>query len=236
MIGQASGGWTESSSSLRILHAGVRNSVACVLTEDGFTQTNPPVVTTPTSTYSSNVNTRKFGVLSGSVAIARPDQGSMYVGGPGSSTLIAASGGGTASTGSAASSPQGFAPVGLFLNDAAGNPYENLPAVASGMAPYTSSQGTYGTRLFETQALVTVGALAQGAAITYRQGTAIVASLNGYIMPARVWTGAAEANYDLVTTALQSAVINAASSSTAIGIIKMVPDSSQNEVVFDQRI
>lgn len=49
LLGQASGQWLESSSALRILHAGVRNTVG-VLTTDAFTQTNPPIVTTPAST------------------------------------------------------------------------------------------------------------------------------------------------------------------------------------------
>lgn len=236
MAGQASGGWTESSSSLRIMHPGIRNSVGCTLTDDGFTQTNPPIITTPTSTISANVNTRKFGILSGSVAISRPDVGSEYVGGPGSSTLIAASGGGTASTGTATAGPRAYAPLGLFLNDAAGNAFENQPAVASGQASYTTANGTYASRLFETQAFVAIGALAQGGDLTYRQGDALITSLNGYLMPARIWTGAADASNDLVTTALQSAVLNTATSSTTVGIIKMVPDSVQNEVVFDQRI
>ena len=41
LLGQASGGFTESSSALRLLHVGVRNTVG-ILTDDAFTQTNPP--------------------------------------------------------------------------------------------------------------------------------------------------------------------------------------------------
>lgn len=233
-IGQASGGFTESSSALRILYVGIRNSIGN-LTDDAFTQTNPPVVTTA-STISTNTQTGVFGCLSGSVAFTRPDVGSDYVGGPGSASLVAASGGGSATTASATSLPQAYAPVGLFINNVAGLPYTNLPAAASGKGPYVSGMGTYASQLFETQALNTVGALSAGDDITYITGVALIASLNGYLMPARVWTGAANASNDLVTTAFQSGVVNSAGVSTTIGILKMPADSSENEIVFDQRI
>lgn len=235
MLGQASGGFTESSSALRLLHVGIRNTNA-VLTDDAFTQTNPPIITTPASTISDTVDTSVLGVLSGSVAINRPDQGSNYVGGPGSSALVAASGGGSASTASATSLPQAFSPVGLFINNAVGNAYENTPGPASGLGPYVSAMGTYGSQLYETQALAAIGALAQGGDLPYITGVALIASLNGYLMPARVWTGAANASADLVTTALQSAVVNTAGVSTTIAVLRMPADSAQPEIVFDQRI
>ena len=79
LLGQASGGFTESSSALRILHVGVRNTLG-QLTADSFTQTNPPVVSTNV-TDAPGLLTSVLGVLSGSVAFARG---------------TAASGGGTA--------------------------------------------------------------------------------------------------------------------------------------------
>jgi hypothetical protein len=100
MLGQASGGFTESSSALRLLHVGVRNTVG-ILTDDAFTQTNPPIVTAAGS-ISTNVDTSVLGVLSGSVAFTRPDQGSNYIGGPVDPV-------GTA----------GVRPLGLFINNAA---------------------------------------------------------------------------------------------------------------------
>lgn len=234
MLGQASGGFTESSSALRLLHVGVRNTVG-ILTDDAFTQTNPPIITTA-ATISDNVDTSVLGVLSGSVAMTRPDQGSNYVGGPGSATIVAASGGGTATTPGAASLPQCYQPLGLFINSAAGNAFENQPAAASGKGPYVSAMGTYASQLFESQALVTNGALTIGDDLTYITGVPLIASINGYLMPARAWSGAANVNQDLVTIALQSAIVNVASSSTTIGILKMPADSVQNEIVFDQRI
>jgi len=235
MLGQASGGFTESSSALRLLHVGIRNTNA-ILTDDAFTQTNPPIITTA-STISDTVDTSVLGVLSGSVAIARPDQGSNYVGGPGSSTLITVGGGGgTASTASATSLPRNYTPVGLFINNAVGNAYENTPGPASGLGPYVSAMGTYASQLYETQALAAIGAIAAGGDLPYISGVALIASLNGYLMPARVWTGAADASADLVTTALQSAVLNSAGASTTIAILRMPADSTQPEIVFDQRI
>jgi hypothetical protein len=41
-------------------------------------------------------------------------------------------------------------PVGFFLNDAAGNPFENTPAVASGKVTVMEALGTYYTDLYET--------------------------------------------------------------------------------------
>jgi len=218
MLGQASGGWTESSSALRILYVGVRNSEG-ILTDDAFTQTNPPIVTTPVTTISDNVDTSTFGVLSGSVAFTRPDQGSNYIGGnveglanPNHELLVR--------------------PLGLFINTASGNAYENQPGPASGKGPYVSSQGTYGDALFETQALAAVGALAQGADLTYVNGMSLAASRNGYLCT--TWDVVNGASLDVA--GIMSEREHGHAASLVIGILKMPADSVQNELVFDQRI
>lgn len=219
LLGQASGGWTESSSSLRLLHVQVRNSTS-MLADDAFTQSNPPIVTTA-STVSSNVSTSKLGCLSGSVAFTRPDEGSNYIGGP--------------------VEPGGVndvyvKPLGLFINDAVGNAYENTPGPASGIGPYVSALGTYASRLFETQALAasTGGvALAQGDDITYVCGQDLIASRNGYLMPS-IDGSDGVTSLDNAGNASQKA--NSQSSSTLIGVLKMPSDSVQAEIVFDQRI
>lgn len=222
LLGQASGGWTESSSALRILHVGVRNTIA-TLTADAFRQTNPPIETTAgTISTSPGLLTEVFGVLSGSVAFTRPDAGSPFVGGP---VTVAVSG---------VSAANAFhtRPVGCFINNAAGNPYENLPASASGVGPYVSAMGTYGSRLFETQALQASGGVAQGDALVYVSGQELIASVNGYLMPSEQNAGAD--SLDIAGIALE--VENGHTASTLIGILKMVPDSVQTEIVFDQRI
>jgi hypothetical protein len=216
MLGQASGGFTESSSALRIFHVGVRNTVG-ILTDDAFTQTNPPLVTVA-ATISTTVDTSVLGVLSGSVCFTRPDQGSNYIGGP--------------------VEPGAFPethvkPLGLFINSAAGNAYENLPGPASGKGPYVSAQGTFASQLFETQALAASGGLAQGADLTYAVGAELIASRNGYLMP-RVDGTAALDNLDIATIAAE--VANGGTASTLLGVLKMPADSVQAEIVFDQRV
>jgi len=202
LLGQASGGFTESSSALRILNVGIRNTVG-VLTSDSFTQTNPPAVT-GAATITTQVDTTKRGVLSGSVAFARPDAGggSNYVGGPGILT--------TAAAGPATPTSPASVVLGVFINSANGNPYENTPGPASGKGPYVSAMGTYGNALFETQNLNS------GAALTYAVGDSLLASWNGYL------TNVNNANNYYATT--------------VIGILKMPADAVQNELVYDQRI
>lgn len=217
MLGQASGGFTESSSALRLLYVGVRNSNA-ILTADSFTQTNPPILTTPTSTISSNVSTAVLGVLSGSVAFTRPDEGSNYVGGPNEP--------------GAGLNALCTKPVGLFINNAVGNAYENTPGPASGLGPYVSAMGTYASQLFETQAPATALGYTQGDDLNYTSGMGLMASRNGYLIPAQNAAGATAAT----TASFSSEVTNGAASATIIAILRMPADSTQNEIVFDQRI
>lgn len=222
-LGQASGGWTESSSALRILHVGVRNSIG-VLTSDAFTQTNPPIITTAgTISNSPGALTEVLGVLSGSVAFTRPDAGSNYVGGP-TKTAMALP----------ASITQ-VLPLGCFINSASGNAYENLPAAASGKGPYVSAMGTYGSRLFETELLVTSGGVAAGTDLAYVAGMKLVASQNGYLMPSVSYSGVALVAVDGGGAFNTLEGVNGGTA-TVMGILKMAPDSVQNEIVFDQRV
>ena len=222
LLGQASGGFLESSSALRLLYVGVRNSTG-ILTDDAFTQTNPPIVTTA-STISTNVDTSVLGVLSGSVAFTRPDSGSTYIGG-------------NAETLANALLETFVRPLGCFINNAAGNAFENQPAAASGVGPYVSALGTYASQLFETQALGTNGAgIAQGADLTYTTGQELIASRNGYLMPRRAINTAGGAVESLDVAAITAEVEHGLAASTTIGILKMPSDAVQAEIVFDQRI
>ena len=224
LTGQASGGWTESSSALRILYVGVRNTVG-VLTDDAFTQTNPPIITTAgTVSTSPGALTETFGVLSGSVAFTRPDAGSNFVGGPTKTAMTLPA------------SVTQVLPMGCFINNAAGNPYENLPAAASGKGPYVSGMGTYGSRLFETNLLVTTnGGTVAGTALTYVAGMKLVASQNGWLMPSMVYTGVALDPVDAGAAFNSLEGVNGLTATT-FGILKMAPDSVMNEIVFDQRV
>jgi hypothetical protein len=197
LLGQASGGFTESSSALRILHVGVRNTVG-QLSANAFTQTNPPTNATNATEASGLLDGLVRGVLSGSVAFAQ-NTGSNEHGGP----------------------TNGVAVLGVFLNNAAGNAFENQPGVASNRGPYVSAQGTYGNKLYETK-----GDLANlGTDFTYSVGDSLIASVNGYL------TSQGNAT---VTDA--DAFGGAKATATVIGILKIVPDSNSDELVYDQRI
>jgi len=233
LLGQASGGWTESSSALRILNLGIRNSIG-VLTDDSFTQTNPCGQATFVST---RVDVSKTGVLSGSVAFVRPDAGTNHIGGAGSDAtqLILRA---------AQRFELGFRPLGLFINSANGNPYENIPGVASGVGPYVCSHGTYGDALYETSILfAAVGASpAAGAAIIWYSGNELVASKNGFLYPKwQLSAGGVAVSADSTQACVESYVgktgaAAADNQSTIIGVLKMVPDSVQTELVFDARL
>ena len=224
--GTASGNFTEGSSALRVMYVGRLNTISAVLSSDGFTQSNPPVVTTAgTVSEASMLNRTRLGVLGGSVCFARPDAGNGMVGGP----VVAPTPTYTATL---------IRPLGLFVNDAAAAPYDNRPAVASGQAPYTSSNGSYGCRLYETRVLdgTNVAGHSTGDPLVYVSGVDLIASRNGYLMPRQVPNGGAMTSLDQVGTAAQSTLAAAANSSDVIGVLKVVADSAFAEIIFDQRI
>lgn len=193
LLGQASGNFTESNSALRIMHVGVRNTVG-QLTPDAFTQVNP-VGSTNNVTSAPGLLTNVFGVLSGSVAFTRPD-----------SALPGAVGGPVSNVGNNGA----LKALGVFINNANGNAYTNIPGVASNKGPYVSAQGTYGNRLWETENVDLGGAL------SYYPGDELVASINGFL-----------------TNNSNDAAEDTA---TVMGIVKIAPDSLANELVYDQRI
>jgi len=205
LLGQASGGFSESSSALRILHLGVRNTLG-QLTADAFTQANPVDFNGNGNTTSAPgllVNVR--GVLSGSICFARPDAGKNFHGGASDFTAVQRA---------------TERPLGVFVNNAVGNAFENTPAVASNRGPYVSSQGSYANRLYETLDQ------ANGNPITYVVGDILVASVNGFLT-----------NQDTVDNAHAVAHgQNIAGASTTIAILKITPDSTSDELVYDQRI
>lgn len=214
LLGQASGGWTESSSALRILNVGVQNSIG-VLTDDSFTQTNPPIVTAG-ATITAQVDQTLTGVLSGSVCFARGDAGggNNFVGGP------------------AAVGTANVAILGVFINSANGNAFENTPGTASGKGPYVSAQGTYGNTLYEDKVLT--GANAGNALTALAVGQRLFASHNGYLTNAIAADYGADESEQLWEGALTGATAEAAP--TVIGIVKNVPDAAQADLVYDQRI
>jgi len=67
------------------------------------------------------------------------------------------------------------ASVGFFLNDAAGNPFENTPAVASGKVALMTTQGSCETDVYETRNE------ADSADLTYAVNDKLYCSKNGLI-------------------------------------------------------
>ena len=219
LLGQASGGWTESSSALRILNLGIANSVG-VLTDDSFTQTNPSIVTTA-GTITAQVNQTLTGVLSGSVCFDRGDAagGSNFIGGP---TAVAAL--------------QNVTELGVFINSANGNAFENTPGTASGKGPYVSGQGTFGNTLFEDHVLT--GGGATNALTAYNVGQRLYASHNGYLTSCLVADTASSIDqcWGQVDMFAAASTVGDPDLPTVIGIVKMVPDATQGDLVYDQRI
>lgn len=206
---------------LRILYSLIKDTIP-VLSSDGFTQANPNVVTAAgevSTTIPANV---KRGVLGGSVAFTRPDVGANAVGGAVqvSSAYVA-----------------GTRPLGLFINDAAGNAYENLPAAASGKSPFLRG-GSVGLKLYETQKQ-TAGSVSgglfsptggtAGTALTYSVGDKLYASVNGFLT--NDWTDSYEAQW--IYTALKGSGSTGAPIEpdvTRMGTVIAPPDSTSSEM------
>jgi len=198
-IGQASQDFLGSSGRLRIMYVGHRNTLSA-LADDGFTQNNPRVVTTHVSTTLTGIT--KKGVLGSSVAHTRPDQGNNIVAGP------------------LAPAALNTRPLGLFINDAQGNAYENSPGTASGKVAYVHAGGTYGCQVYET--LGQAGGTA-GNPITYNSGDPIYSSMNGYIT-------------NLAVDASEGVNGQNIGNVTLLGTVKAAPSSSLAEVILDLRV
>lgn len=155
--GQHSGG-IEAQSTLRILYEGARNSYGTNLVTDAFTQTNPPVITTP-GTVSTTLHVPPRGILAGSICFTRPEANG-HVGGP------------TAS----APSRGAVRPLGFFINGAADFTYGNLPTQGSGQGTYIT--GTLGIGVYETFVLDGPNV---GDPLLWAPGDFVYASRNGYI-------------------------------------------------------
>ena len=221
LLGQASGGFTESNSALRILHVGVRNTVT-QLVADAFTQTNPPTQATHV-TAASGFSSQIFGVLSGSVAFARPDADD--------ATANGVIGGPTDKDNVNIGAQPNQRPLGIFINTANGQAFTNQPGIASNRGPYVSAQGTYGNKLWETKRLTAGGDGLAGSTITYIIGSELAASVNGYLT-SHVNT----ASTDLHDDVHGCGPAKAANTYWTIGILTIAPDSSSDELVYDQRI
>jgi hypothetical protein len=175
-----------------------------ILTADAFTQSNPPIVTVANTVSTTLSGVIKVGVLGGTVAFTRPDVGNNYIGGPNSAGFVA-----------------GCRPLGLFLNDALGNPFENTPGVASGRGPYVCGSGScVGVSVYETQVLIGGGA---GNALTYAAGDKLYASQNGLLT-------------NVLADSYETQVAAGIENNTIMGIVKVAPDANSSLLVLDLRV
>ena len=216
--GQASGDFKLSTSALPILYSLFKDSITS-LAPDGFTQNNPnvqPAAGAVSTTIPVNV---KKGVLGGSVAFVRPDVGENTTGG-----AVLISGAYVVNT----------RPLGLFINDALGNAYENTPGPASGKGPFLRG-GSFGNKLYETQVQTTTGGGVIGTALVYSPGQKLYGSVNGYLT--NRWQDSYEAQW-----------INAAASGsgamgvciepdvTRMGTLLAQPDSTSTELFAELNV
>lgn len=203
-LGQGSGDFSETSGRIQLFHVGYRNAMG-FLTADAFTQANPPIVTTAANVSTTLSGITSVGVLGASVAFTRPDAGNGYHGGP---------------VQVGAAYVAGQKPLGLFLNDAIGNAFENTPGVASNRGPYAAGQGCVGVSLWETQQQV-----GGSAALTYAAGDALYASVNGLLT-------------NRIEDAYQYNVVgqNDPDFVTLVGVVKVAPDASNSLLVLDLRV
>lgn len=200
--GQSSGDFRETSGRVQLFHVVTRNSQG-LLTPDGLTQANPPVVTTQVSTTLASIT--KVGVLGGSVAFTRPDVGNGFHGGP-----VAPAGVYNAR----------IQPLGILINDAIGNAFENTPGPASGRAPYICGNGScVGVSIYETKVQLGGGA---GTAITFLPGDKLYASVNGLL------TNVLADSYENNVAGAPAPVV--------VGIVKVGVTPTQTLLVLDLRI
>jgi hypothetical protein len=211
--GQSSGDFRLSTSALRVLYSVMKDTIMS-LAADGLTQSNPNVVTTASAKSTTIPANVKKGVLGGSVAFTRPDVGPNAVGG-----AVQVASAYVAKT----------RPLGLFINDALGNAFENTPGVASGKAPFQRG-GSAGVKLYETAVQTTVGGGVVGTALTYSEGDLLYASVNGYLT--NRWQDSYEAQW--ITTASTGGATSSGAAAeydcTRMGVCIAPPDATTSEL------
>jgi len=203
-LGQGSGDFRETSGRVHLFHMGIRNSLG-ILTADAFTQANPPVVTATANKSTTLTGITKTGVLGASVAFTRKDAGNGYHGGP-------------IQVGSAYVTDQ--KPLGLFINDAVGNAFENTPGVASGRGPYVHGLAVVGVTLWETQRQI-----GGSTGLAYASGDFLYASVNGLL------TNRVEDAYQYNVPAQ-----NDRDFVTIMGVVLVAPDANNSFMVLDLRV
>ncbi len=215
--GQASGDFKLSTSALRILYSLFKDSIT-TLAPDGFTQNNPNVVTTASAVSTTIPVNVKKGVLGGSVAFVRPDIGENTTGG---AVLVSAA------------YVVNTRPLGLFINDAAGNAFENTPGPASGKGPFLRG-GSCGVKLYETAVQTTTGGGVVGTALVYSPGQKLYASVNGYLT--NRWQDAYETQWITAASLGSNSGTAMEPDVTRMGTVLAQPDATSLEMFLELNV
>lgn len=202
--GQGSGDFSETSGRIQLFHMGIRNALG-ILTADAFTQATPPIVTATANKSTTLAGITKTGVLGSTVAFTRKDVGNGYHGGP-----VKIGGNYVADQ----------KPLGLFINDAVGNAFENTPGVASGRGPYVSGLPVVGISIWETQQQI-----GGNTGLSYNAGDFVYASVNGLI------TNRIEDAYQYNVSGQ-----NDRDFVTIMGVVRVAPDASNSLMLLDLRV
>lgn len=203
--GQSSGDFRETSGRVNIRYIVTRDTYSS-LTPDSFTQTNPALVTASANKTETLSATPPYGVLGSSVAFTRPDAGNGLIGGP-----VKVGGVYDANV----------KPIGIYLNDALGNPYENTPGVASQKGSVAKGSGT----LLECSLYETKQQVGGSAALTYSAGDVVYASVNGFL------TNRIEDAYEYNVSGQ-----NDPDFVTVMGVVRVAPDASNHLLVVELRV
>jgi hypothetical protein len=211
---QASGDGRLSQGALRIVYSLIKDTIPS-LSADSFTQVNPSVVATPAAVSTVLPVNVKHGVLGGSVAFTRPDVGPNVVGG-----ALAVAGVVHPHT----------RPLGLFINDALGNAFENTPGIASGKGPFLRG-GAVGVKIYETQEQIAGGG-GVGTLLVYEAGDRLYASVNGLLT--NRWQDALERVWiDVAASGSGAAGVAIEPDLTRMGVVLSPSDSVSTEMFLE---
>lgn len=210
---------------LKILLVGHRNSVNA-LDEDAFTRVNFTTGVTVNSRLSVDTNR---GVLGGSVAVVK---GEGIVGGP---TVPAALPYDPTVDGALEQ------PLGVFINDAAGNAFESTSAAGSGRGVYLMGLGVYAVDVYETNRRDSTG-VHTATTMTYVAGDRLFMDCQSGLLTKR-YPSTQAAGYDFTGfTAFRTGVGNGGSAienavhPTVLGIVTKAPTAQNPFMVYEQRV
>jgi len=210
---------------LKIHYVGHRVSLG-LLDEDAFTRVNFVTGTTINSRLSVDTNR---GVLGGSVCVVK---GEDIIGGPTDPAALPYD-----------PTTEGHSeqPLGLFINDAAGNAFESTSGAGSGRGPYVCCMGTYSVDVYETNRRDATGAHT-ATTMTYAAGDRLYMDCISGLLTKRYpdqnangGYAAGFANYAVGVGNGGNAIANAIHP-LVLGIVTQAPTSQNPYLRFNERI